>query len=528
VAYLRHGTRYATTGGGRTVGSGAGTPQAAIYLSSSTVSESAGVGTVVGTLGVSNATGTPIFTLVDSAGGKFVLNGNDVKVAAALDYETASTHIIEVSVSGTTPAIANFFLVIFVTNVDDTFPIITSTSAVSQDENSELTHFLTADQVVTWSIVGGEDQARFQVNGAVLRWLGNGTKDYENPDDEDANNTYVVIVRATNDYAYFADQTVVVTVVDILEGVPANAVAPVVTGSATVGQLLSCTTGTWSGEPPITYTYQWYADASPISAATNSTYPIISADAGKTLFCRVTATNALGSASANSNTTAAVTTVDTTAPTITSSNTVSNAENSLLAHALTANESVTWSLVGGADEADFEISGSTLLWLGNITRDFELPADADTDNAYVVQVRATDTAANTTDQTITVTVTDVDDTAPTITSSATPSVVENVALAHALTADEAVTWTLIGGFDVALFEISGSTLRWLANTTRDYEAPVDHNTNNQYIVDVRATDTAGNFSDQAMTVTVTNDVADDVPGTEGSPAGLLLAFTKAA
>jgi hypothetical protein len=73
---------------------------------------------------------------------------------------------------------------------------------------------------------------------------------------------------------------------------------------------------------------------------------------------------------------------------------------------------VTWSIVGGADQARFEISGTTLRWASNGTKDFETPNDADTNNTYVVTVRATDTVGNTTDKTITVTVTDVDDTAP--------------------------------------------------------------------------------------------------------------------
>jgi hypothetical protein len=96
---------------------------------------------------------------------------------------------------------------------------------------------------------------------------------------------------------------------------------------------------------------------------------------------------------------------DTTAPTITSSDTASVAEGSTLAHALTADESVTWTLTGGADELQFEISGSTLRWASNGTQDFETPADANTDNAYVVQVTATD-------QTVTVTVTDIVEATP--------------------------------------------------------------------------------------------------------------------
>jgi hypothetical protein len=217
---------------------------------------------------------------------------------------------------------------------------------------------------------------------------------------------------------------------------------------------------------------------------------------------------------------------DVTAPTITSSNTGSVAENSVLAFTLTANEAVTWTITGGADSADFEISGSTLRWAGNVTRDYESPADADTDNAYVVEVTATDAALNASSQTVTITVTDVDEVDPTITSSSSVSVDENTQLSHTLTADEAVTWSIDGGADQAQFEISGSTLRFTSNGTKDYESPTDSNADNVYIVSVLATDGSGNFASQVISVTVQN-VAEG-GGTAGEAIGLLLALTKAA
>jgi len=95
---------------------------------------------------------------------------------------------------------------------------------------------------------------------------------------------------------------------------------------------------------------------------------------------------------------------DTTAPTITSAASFSVAENSPFSTTLTANETVTWTKVGGADGALFTLEGNTL---SLTARDFEAPADADGNNSYVVQVRATDAAGNAANQTITVTVTDV-------------------------------------------------------------------------------------------------------------------------
>jgi hypothetical protein len=105
---------------------------------------------------------------------------------------------------------------------------------------------------------------------------------------------------------------------------------------------------------------------------------------------------------------------DVTPPTITSGSTGTVAENSTLAFSLTANETVTWSITGGADAAQFEISGSTLRWASNGTKDFEAPTDANSDNAYIVQVTATDPSTNATNKTVTITVTDVSDTAASV------------------------------------------------------------------------------------------------------------------
>ena len=80
---------------------------------------------------------------------------------------------------------------------------------------------------------------------------------------------------------------------------PVNTVAPVITGS-NVGAASTCTTGTWNGSPT-SYTYQWKVNGGNIGGATNSSYTPVAGDAGKTLSCAVTATNAGGSATAQSN-----------------------------------------------------------------------------------------------------------------------------------------------------------------------------------------------------------------------------------
>jgi len=87
----------------------------------------------------------------------------------------------------------------------------------------------------------------------------------------------------------------------IPKATPSNTIAPVVSGTNTVGSLLTTTNGSWSGSLPITYTYQWLRNGSNISGATSSTYTLITADTSTLVSCKVTATNSVGSANATSN-----------------------------------------------------------------------------------------------------------------------------------------------------------------------------------------------------------------------------------
>jgi hypothetical protein len=76
---------------------------------------------------------------------------------------------------------------------------------------------------------------------------------------------------------------------------PVNVTPPVVTGIQAVGATLTCSTGTWTGDPT-SFTYTWSRDGTPIAGATHSTYTVQSIDAGQTLTCTVSAGNGAGTA----------------------------------------------------------------------------------------------------------------------------------------------------------------------------------------------------------------------------------------
>jgi hypothetical protein len=93
---------------------------------------------------------------------------------------------------------------------------------------------------------------------------------------------------------------------------PANVTEPTISGTASVDSRLTANRGTWVGEAPITYSFQWLRcstagdNCSEISGATDNQYLVVDNDTGRTLRVRVTARNDVGSRSALSNQTGVV------------------------------------------------------------------------------------------------------------------------------------------------------------------------------------------------------------------------------
>ncbi len=107
----------------------------------------------------------------------------------------------------------------------------------------------------------------------------------------------------------------------------------------------------------------------------------------------------------------------------------------------------------------------------------------------------------------------VDTTAPVFTSGNTPGVTENhtitlPALDASLQGGEAGVTYSLSGPDAAMFTLYTGTGQILFKASPDYEAPADADANNIYDVTLRATDYAGNFTDEALAISVTDDPND--------------------
>jgi VCBS repeat-containing protein len=142
---------------------------------------------------------------------------------------------------------------------------------------------------------------------------------------------------------------------------------------------------------------------------------------------------------------------------------------------------------------------------------FEAPADVGTNNVYDISVRATDTAGNIANQSISITVTDLNE-APTITinsSAATHTITqaENISSVLTYTATDVDAGTTLSfslsGTDAADFSIISSSGVLTFASNPDFEAPQDADANNSYIVIVTVSD--GSLTDtQTLTITITN------------------------
>lgn len=81
-----------------------------------------------------------------------------------------------------------------------------------------------------------------------------------------------------------------------------NTIPPVIAGKEIVNAKIDVIDkGTWLGDLPITFTYQWRRNGIDIVGETNTQYLTVLADLGTTITCLVTATNIAGSVSAISN-----------------------------------------------------------------------------------------------------------------------------------------------------------------------------------------------------------------------------------
>ena len=432
-----------------------------------------------------------------------------------------------------------------VTNVNDMAPVIASNgggavASVSIDEGTRNTTTVFATegegQAVAYAITGGADAALFVIDpvSGLLQFAA--TPDFETPGDAGGNNIYDVVVTAS-DGTLVDTQAISVTVRNLNDNAPVitsnggGAAASVTINEGT--RNLTTVFATEAEGQAVTYAITGGADAAlfvidPVSGLLQfAATPDFETpgDVGGNNVYDVVVTASDGALVDTQAISVTVANVNDIAPVI-----VSNGGGGTAALAIdegtrnvatvfateAESQAVSYAIAGGADAALFVIDPVSGLIQFAANPDFETPADAGANNVYDVVVSASDgTLVDT--QALSVTVRNVNDTAPVITSNgggtaATVAVAENQRLVTTVTAVDAeassLTYAIAGGADAARFAINAVTGALSFVNAPDFEAPGDVGGDNRYEVTVTASD--GSFTDtQALSVVVgnANDIA---------------------
>ena len=180
------------------------------------------------------------------------------------------------------------------------------------------------------------------------------------------------------------------------------------------------------------------------------------------------------------------------APSIDVASTIQVAENQTTVATISVSDPDTTDTltlsIGGTDVESFNLSSSNVL-------SFKDAADFETKNSYALTLSLTDGQATVTKD-ITVSVTNLNDIAPSISSSASFSVPENQSAITTITATDAES-------DSVSFTVSGSELQITSAGVLSFTSLPDYETKNSYAATVTATDGV-NSANQNITVAVTN------------------------
>ncbi len=397
---------------------------------------------------------------------------------------------------------------------------------------------------LVFSIIGGEDVSRFAINGADGRLYFVEAPDFEAHNAVGGSNTYEVIVQVS-DGKLSDSQTLLVTVNNVNEAPIDASISNATLGeNAATGFFLGRVAGTDPDAGAVlTYSFAAGGDAGgrfAIDAITGDVTVIrgdlidFEASNSQLLIVRVSDQDGL---SLDRPIVISVTDAN-DAPVITSNGGGSSAAITLGEGARTittvtatdedAGSVISYSIVGGADAAAFQIDSVTGLVSFRVSPDFELPGDANLDNVYLLVIEASDGQGGTDQQELAVNV--IVNKAPEITSYGGLTTVdithpENALTVGTITAvdpeNAPLTYSISGGADAALFAVNASTgvLTFIGNP--DFEGAADSDGDNIYTVTVQAFD--GSFADsQTLNITLVDmPEAPTILSNGGGPAATI-------
>ncbi|PSJ47731.1 hypothetical protein C7H85_02600 [Zobellella endophytica] len=357
--------------------------------------------------------------------------------------------------------------------------------------------------------------------------------------DHEAKSSYDFTVVATDAAGNHSEQAVTLTINDVDESAPtitSGSTAPALDEHSGAGQRIYTASSTDDGDisDGVSYRLKAVDDHAllAIDAATGEVTLVNNPDheAKSSYSFTVVATDAAGNHSEQA-VTLTINDVDESAPTITSGATATTLdENSGSGQVIytasatdTADTDDTTDTSAGLTYRLKAVGDHALLAIDAATGEVTLVGDPDHEakSSYDFTVVATDAAGNHSEQAVTLTINDLDESAPTITSGATATAIdENSGAGQRIyTASSTDDGDISGGVSYHLKDVDDHALLAIDAATGavTLTGDPDFETKDSYDFTVVATDAAGNHSEQAVTLNI-NDIADEVPPSVSSVA----------
>ena len=479
-------------------------------------------------------TGSPIGTVTYTIGGTdaadFTINSSTGVVSMVardfenpVDSDTGNTYDLVITVTDEDANTDTEDWTVTVLNVVEASGFtINPIADLNINENAaytSVTPALTGTPIgtVTYTI-GGTDAADFTINSStgVVSMV---ARDFENPVDSDTGNTYDLVITVTDEDANTDTEDWTVTVLNVVEasGFTINPIADLnINENAAYTSVTPALTGTPIGT--VTYTiggtdaadFTINSSTGVVSMVARDFENPVDSDTGNTYDLVITVTDEDANTDTEDWTVTVLNVVEASGFTINpiaDLNINENAAYTSVTPALTGTPigTVTYT-IGGTDAADFTINSSTGV-VSMVARNFEMPADSDTNNTYSLTITATDTDSNSDTEDWVVTIADVSEAGLTLQSINDVNIDEGASYGSVTPVVNgspvgAVTYA-ISGTDAADFSINSST-GVVTMVARDFENPVDNDTNNTYSLTITATDTDSNSDTEDWVVTVVN------------------------
>ena len=409
------------------------------------VNENAANGTVVGLTALASdadaTNNTILYTLDDNAGGRFAIDGGTGVVTVAdgtlLDREAAASHNMTVRATSSDGSFNTQLMTINLLDVDE-FDVgpVSDIDAVTNEvaENSAIGTVVgitaaasdadATTNAITYTLQDN-DGGRFSIDSGtgIVRVAGAIDREADGP-------TRNITVRATSADGSFTDQVFAININDVDEFdvgpvTDSDGTANAVDENAVIGTVVGIDVTAGDGDATNNTIIYSLVDGDGGRFAINSSTGVVTVDgamdretdgASRNITVRATSSDASFTDQVFA---IAINPLNDNNPVISSdgggaSASINVLENDLYVSTVAASdgdlpaETLTYSIVGGIDAANFAIDGSTGVLTFVSAPDFESPTDAGANNVYDVVVQVSDgTFADT--QSIAVTVNDVAD-----------------------------------------------------------------------------------------------------------------------